>query len=239
MGVTYLEKAKANNGICKSVKSPSVNLLLSSSEYLVLDQICTTNVKKSGKRKQYKQSPTNNIDPISWSKVYTSPAAAKRRRFRDIDDKIGESNEVKASLYSLDKISGTDTVLEVPKERGDCAAVETQTVVSSATLKLIEKRCILNRTTFSKFRCLCCCGGCNGKATNIHDADSFESIDITTPQSHKILTFNSTACNIVQHNNSSMTAKRTKFNVKVAQMLNKVTLKKCRKTSKELIKSFL
>lgn len=239
MGVTYLEKAKLSNGICKNVKSPTVNLLRSSSEqeYLVLDQIGTVNVKKSGKRKQYKQSTTNNIDPILWSKVYTSPATAKRRRYKDIDEEIGESDELKAPLYSLNKISGMDTVLEVPKERGDCAAVETQTVVSSATLKLFQKRCILNRITFPKFRCLCCCGGCNGKAPSIHDADSFESIDITTPHSHKTLTLNGTACNIIKHNNNSMTAKCTKFNIKITQMLNKVTLQKYRKTSKELLKS--
>lgn len=238
MGVTYFEKAKPNNAICKKVISPPLHLLGSSSEQKcpVLVQICTVNNQKSDKCRRYKHSVTNKVDPISWSKVYTSPAVAKRRRHADIDE-IGESDEVKSTLYSLDKISGTNTVMEGPKERGDYAAVETQTVVSSATLKLIEKRCILNRITLRKLRCLCCCRGSNDRAPSIHDADSFESIDITTPQSHQISTFNGTAYNIVQRD-SRTTAQRTKFNIKVAQILKKVTLKKCRRTSKELLKSF-
>lgn len=240
MGVTYLEKSKLDNEICNDVKIPSQNLLQSSSgqEPPVLEQICSVKGKKSGKRKQCEKSSTNNIDPISWSKVYTSPAVAKRRRYKDIDEEIGESAEVKTTLYSLDKISTTDTAQGVPKERGDCAAAETQTIVSSATLKLIEKPCILNRISLPKFGCFCCGNASNNKAPSIHDADSFESIDITTPQSPKISTFNSTISNIARHSHGTTTAKRTKFNVKVAQILNKVTLKKYRKTSKDLLKSF-
>lgn len=231
MGVTYLEKAKPNNGLCKNDTSPALNLLSSSSEQEcpILHQICTVNIKKLGKLKQYKSSTTNNTDPISWSKVLSSPAVAKRRRCKDAAVEIGESDGVKTSFYNLNKISGTGTVLQVPKERGDCAAVETQTVVSSVTLKLIDKRCNLNRITFPKFGGFCCCVGCNDKAHSMHGADSFESIDLNTP--HKISTLNSTICNIIRYYNSSTTAKRTKFNAKVAQILNKV--KKYRKTSKE------
>lgn len=239
MGVSYLETAKPNNEICKDVKCPALNFLRNSGEQEcpVVDKINT--VKKSGKRKQYKQSTTNNIDPISWSKVYTSPAVAKRHIYKDIDEEIGESDKVKSSFCSLDKISGTDTVLEVPKERGDCAAVETQTVVSSVTLKLIEKRCIFKRITFPKFKGIYCCSGWSDKAPSIHDTDSFVSIDITTPQSHKLSTLNSIVGNIVRHKNGSTTTKRKKkIYAKVAQILNKVTFKKYRKTSKDLIKSF-
>lgn len=239
MGANYLKKAKLNSPICKKVKSTPLNSLSFSSEqeYSVSDPISTLKVKKFGKCQQHKQSITNKTDQISWSKVYTSPVVAKRRKYRDIDDKIEESNE-KSTLYSLDEISGTDTVLEGPKERGDCAAVETQTIVSSATLKLVEKRRILNRISFPKLRCLCCCSRYNDRPTSTHDADSFESIDITTPQSDKISTFYDTVYNIARHSGSLAITKRIKFNIKVAQILNKVTLHNFRKTSKELLKAF-
>lgn len=234
MGGNYFEKAKPNPGICEKVTSPPLNLLCYSSEQEcpVLGQICAVNVKKSGKRHQYKQSTINKSGQIPRSKVYTCLAVAKRHKCRDIDDEIKESDEITSTLYRLDKTSGTNTVLESPKERGDCAAVETQTI------KLIEKRCILSRISFPKLGCLCCYSGCYDRPPSIHNADSFESIDITTPQSHKISTFDSAVCNIVRHNNILSTAKRIKFNVKVAQILNKVTLQKFRKTSKELLKSF-
>lgn len=96
--------------------------------------------------------------------------------------------------------------MEEPMERCNCAAVETQTVVSTATLTRIEKRSILNRITLPKFGCPCC-GECD-TAARVPNADSFVSIDLTTPQRHKISSLNDTVSNMVQHNKRSTTIKR-------------------------------